>query len=85
MHKEIVSTCSPNNIYALILYSVNRQEIPWRPFLLTEYVPMRVFDRMKMLSHFKTAPITSRDWNRRYPMYGLLATRPVSESCKSVF
>ena len=33
---------SPNN-YALSLYSVYRQEIPWRLFLLTAKAPMREF------------------------------------------
>ena len=42
MHKKILSTCSPNNNYALSLYSVYRQEIPWRLFLLTAKAPMRV-------------------------------------------
>ena len=41
MHKKILSTCSPNNNYALSLYSVYRQEIPWRLFLLTAKAPMR--------------------------------------------
>ena len=30
MHKKIVSTCSPNNNMCWSLYSVYRQEIPWR-------------------------------------------------------
>ena len=41
MHKKIVDTCSPNNKMQLSLYSVYRQEIPWRLFLLTAYVPIR--------------------------------------------
>ena len=42
MRKKFVSTCSPNK---LSLHSVYRQEIPWRLFLLTAYVPMRVARR----------------------------------------
>ena len=31
MHKKIVSTCSPNNnMYQMSLYSVYRQDTPWR-------------------------------------------------------
>ena len=30
MRKKIVSTCSPNHNMYWVLYSVYRQEIPWR-------------------------------------------------------
>ena len=51
MHYKILSTCSSDNNMHWVCIQYHRQEIPWRLFLLTPYVPTRDMEVNWLLDH----------------------------------